>query len=121
MDSEAKSLNLDEAGKLVAALSMGGVVSYVAGEDGLQIKFYDLNLGKHTAAVTIMGAEDPQMWNSDGQYLWFVAYEQDRQVLTAGSRENHRCRMRRSIPGLCIPPKLRIRLALPHCSNGSIP
>lgn len=82
MDAEAKSLNLDsEAGKLVAVLPLNGVVSYIAGEDDLQMKFYDLSSGKHTAAVTLMGVADPQMWHSDGQYLWIVAYQNEKQVL----------------------------------------
>lgn len=82
MDGEAKSLNLDaETGKLVAALPQNGVVSYVAGEDGLQMKFYDLKSGRHTAAVKLMEVEDPQIWHSDGEYLWVVAYQNEKQVL----------------------------------------
>ena len=82
LNTEPKSLNLEgEAGKLVAVLPLNGVIRYIAGEDGLQLWFYDLDSGKLTAAVTLTGIGDPVLWHADGQYLWIVAYEQNRQVL----------------------------------------
>ena len=76
-----KSLNLTEEGDLVAALPLNGVVRYAEDEAGLHLWFYDLISGKKTASVTMSGVSRPEMWHSDGQYMWIAAYEQDEQVL----------------------------------------
>ncbi len=82
LDTEAKSLNLDEtAGYLVAALPLDGVVSCLAGEEGLQLSFYDLTSGLKTAAVTLEGITEPAAWHTDKQYIWLVACEDEHQVL----------------------------------------
>ena len=81
-DEVPKSLNLEgEDGSLVAALRQNGVVRYNAEEDGLHLWFYDLSSGKNTSAVTLTGVSNPEIWYSDGQYLWIIAYEQDKQML----------------------------------------
>lgn len=81
LNTDPKSLNLDEDGILVAALPLNGIVRYIADEEALRLWFYDLTSGKQTAAASLSGVGDPVLWHADGQYLWIVAYEQDRQVL----------------------------------------
>lgn len=82
LDGQAQSLNLNEqAGRLTAALPLDGVISYVADESGLGISFYDLESGLRSAAVTLEGVGDPAVWHADQQYVWILAYENEKQVL----------------------------------------
>lgn len=82
LNGDAKSLNLDEsAGLLSSALPLGGVVSYLSGEAGLQMSFYNLDTGLKTAAITLEEVTEPVAFLADSRYVWMIAMESEKQVL----------------------------------------
>lgn len=81
-DGSIWSLNLPEdAGTIVPALAKSGVIAYKTIEEGLQISFYSYISGHITAQITIDGMSEPTAWHCNEEYVWFVAGEENEQIL----------------------------------------
>lgn len=81
-DSTFVSLNLPaDAGTLVSAMEQNSVITYVAGEEGLQVSLYSLLSGIQIAQIQIEKMAEPTLWHCDGSFVWFVAGEPDQQIL----------------------------------------
>lgn len=62
-DGNLQALNVDTS--VVAALELGGVVSYQIDESGLHLAFYDATSGMKTAAVSLPGVGEPDAFLAD--------------------------------------------------------
>ena len=56
-----------------AVLGLNGALNYAETETGLDLAFYDLTSGKHTAQVTMPGIRKPKLIHSDSTHIWIVA------------------------------------------------
>ncbi len=57
----------------VGLLEINGILDYVETDSGLELSFYELETGKHTAKVTLPGIHSPVAFHSDGTYIWILA------------------------------------------------
>ena len=58
---------------VTGVLSLDGAVGYTAHEEGLDLRFYDLNTGLRTAEVTLAGVGTPEAMIADDSYVWLTA------------------------------------------------
>lgn len=73
----APTLPEDKIGGRVAFPAAKGVVDYVETENGLELCYYDLRSGKHTAQVIIPGMKAPTKLYCDGTYIWILTADKN--------------------------------------------
>lgn len=82
LDSKPGSFLLtEENAKLQGIPQMNGALSYLEDGAGLTLSFYDFSTGKRTASVLIPGIKALRSVISDGRAIWFLAQQEDTQVL----------------------------------------
>lgn len=64
-----------KTGGRAVLLAMRGVVYYTETETGLELSYYNLSTGKHTAQVELPGLKSPARVCSDGTYVWLMMTE----------------------------------------------
>ena len=80
-ERQSFTLTPAENAVLVPVLEMNGIVSCEETENGLDLSFYNLTTGKRTAQVLLPAAKTMQAVHSDGNYIWILAQEGEKQVL----------------------------------------
>lgn len=64
-----------KTGGRAVLLAMRGVVYYTETDSGLELSYYNLSTGKHTAQVVIPGLKTPAKLCSDGTHIWLMVTE----------------------------------------------
>ena len=70
---ENQAINLESVPS--ALFELNGAYSYTAGNGALEMDFYDLSTGTHSAHVRLEGVSEPVCVVSDGKYIWLLAEE----------------------------------------------
>lgn len=69
-----------KTGGSATLLPMGGVVTYVETDSGLELSYYNLNTGKHTAQIVVPGLKTPAKIHSDGTHVWILSADAEQSL-----------------------------------------